>query len=211
MIADRHPLLLTLPHATLQGELVMPGFSRGIVVFVSACNGVALAGRAETETRLLQAGFGTLWVDLLSGNECHFADASTHLPHLAERLLAVIGHLRHRMDNEVIAEQPIGLVAAGDMTPLAVRVAALRDKEIHALVCHGGLVDLAGLQYLRVLQAPLLMIADVGDETSAANFRRARSHMPGIATLEQLKTDDVSAEATSRRLTVGWFERHLHA
>lgn len=217
MTLEHRRLHLVLVHATLEGDLVLPAHSRGLVIFVAGCGSAAFAATGDADQQLHQAGFGTLTIDLLLESECHYADAESHLPHLVDRLLAVIAHLRRLMDSESIPEQPIGLVAAGATTPLAARVAALRDKEVKALVCHGGLIDLAGLQFLKVLQAPVLMLATPADERSATNLQRARPHIPATVSLERLATDDGSPEEheASERLiagqTVRWFQQHLRS
>jgi hypothetical protein len=217
MILEHQRLHLVLAHATLAGDLVLPAHSRGLVIFVAGCGSAAFAVAGDANEQLHQAGFGTLAIDLLIESECHYADAESHLPHLVDRLLAVIAHLRRQMDSESIPEQPIGLVAAGTATPLAVRVAALRDKEVKAVACHGGLIDLAGLQFLKVLQAPVLMLAAAADERAASNLQRARPHIPAPVNLERLATDDGSPEAreASERQaagqTVRWFQQHLHS
>ena len=223
MNLDHQHIHLTLPHAVLEGELVLPHHSQGLVIFVAGCGSAAMASAGEIDQQLYQSGFGTLTIDLLIESECHYADAESHLPHLVERLLAVIAHLRRLMDSESIAEQPIGLVAAGTATPVAARVAALRDKEVKALVCHGGLIDLAGLQFLKVLQAPLLMIADAADERAATNLQRARPHIAAPVQFERLASEDGNEESVEKTAegkmaaanvaathAVRWFQQHLH-
>ncbi|MBK9447731.1 MAG: hypothetical protein IPO00_17510 [Betaproteobacteria bacterium] len=223
MNLDHQHIHLTLPHAVLEGELVLPHHSQGLVIFVAGCGSAAMASAGEIDQQLYRSGFGTLTIDLLIESECHYADAESHLPHLVERLLAVITHLHRLMDSESIAEQPIGLVAAGTATPVAARVAALRDKEVKALVCHGGLIDLAGLQFLKVLQAPLLMIADAEDERAATNLQRARPHIAAPVGFERLASEDAGDEGSAKKNaggttktaniavahTVRWFQQHL--
>ncbi|MFA7291578.1 MAG: hypothetical protein WC023_04930 [Rhodocyclaceae bacterium] len=216
MILEHRHLDLVLAHATLEGDLVLPAHSQGLILFVAGCGSAAFSASGDADQRLHQAGFGTLTIDLLIESECHYADAESHLPHLVERLLAVIAHLRRLMDSESITEQPIGLVAAGATTPLAARVAALRDNEVRALVCHGGLIDLAGLQFLKVLQAPVLMLVDAADDRTATNLQRARPHIPALVSVERLAADDGSPEGNEASAnaaavkTVRWFQQHLH-
>ena len=56
---------------------------------------------------------------------------------------------------------------------MVVRVASLRDHDIAAIVCRGGLIDLAGVLYLRSLASPLLLLVEETDELHAASNRRA--------------------------------------
>lgn len=200
-------LTVHLPQLTLRGDLTLPYAARAILVFVATCVGDAEEGLAAA---LHQEGFATLHIDLLRSEECRFADASAHLPLLSGRLLAVIGQLRQQIELDVIPALPIGLIASGQATPLAVRVAAQRDQDIKALVCHGGLVDLAGLQYLKVLQAPLLVLVDAGDTPVLDNARRAFPHISGISEVATLPDSDaVTRNQQQAALTVAWFRRHL--
>lgn len=201
-----------LLHTSLQGTLTLPEGCRGIVVFVATRDCSTVAATGNTAGILQGYDFGTLVIDLLQDNEAHFADADMHLPQLTERMLAVIGQLHREMELEAISQQPVGLIAAGPTTPLAVRVAALRDKEIGALVCHGGLVDLAGLQYLKVLQAPLLLIAEETDTLAINNLQRALKHIPAVVSTEKLATADIGTHDLATRtseLTAHWFRRYL--
>lgn len=209
MMREQRSFSIAFPHASLHGELLLPAMSRGIVVFVAARDSSALAAAGNIAEALHHVGFSTLTIDLLVDSEVHFADAETHLPHLTERLLGVISYLHRQMEVDAVPHQPVGLVAAGDATPLAVRVAALRDKEIHAVVCHGGLVDLAGLQYLKVLQAPLLLITDATDGVAPRNLQRAKPHIAGVSSLERLPVEVDDSAAAMAALTVSWFQRYL--
>lgn len=207
MTLRHEQLTVHLPPLTLHGDLALPDAARALIVFVATCTGDAEEGLAAA---LHDEGFATLQVDLLRSDECRFADASAHLPLLTGRLLAVIGQLRQQIALDVLPALPIGLVASGQATPLAVRVAAQRDQEIKALVCHGGLVDLAGLQYLKVLRAPLLILADAGDTAAIDNARRAMPRLPGICKVETLPDGDAAARAERQAaLTVAWFRCHL--
>lgn len=208
MMTERQALQFPVAHATLHGELLLPANTHGIAVFVAACNSTQQAEQGDFAQHLHINGFGTLTLDLLVGNECNFTDAE-FLPHLAERLLAVLTQIRRMMDAEAIPEVPLALIAAGDATPLAVRVAALRDLDVGALICHGGLVDLAGLQYLKVLRAPLLMLVAKTDQAAIANLQRAKEFMPGVIALEQIDTEE-GIERVESRLASEWLQRYLH-
>ena len=54
-----------------------------------------------------------------------------------------------------------------------VRIAAQRDHDIAAIVCRGGLIDLAGILYLRTLASPLLVLHEQSDTQHTASNRRA--------------------------------------
>lgn len=197
----------------LPGALHLPEHPIGVVLFVTPTDGVSAAGPAELEQRLWQARVATVDIALLEPEAAHFADAVTHLPLLAERLLAVIRHLTRLMESDAIPTLPIGLFAVGDATPVAVRAAAVRDTAIAALVCVGGLVDLAGLQYLRELKAPLLMLVAPDDHTAASNLARARPLIPGRTETHPLACHPLPGAATSDIVepATTWFRQHLLA
>lgn len=165
--------------------------------------------------RLHAAGFGTLFIALLEEGHRHEpraprADESLPLPLLTERLLAVVARLRRELAPPPLPPLPFGLVADDGMTPVAVRVAAQRDHDVRALVCQGGLIDLAGLQYLRLLNTPLLFLATADDERAIANLRQAQ---PAIGCVCQLRTLAAAGEDSDdeERIAgiVDWFDQHL--
>lgn len=220
---DHRPLTVTLPTTTLRGRLSLPYVLRGLVVIVTprswgaACameggseGNDADAGESDgTLARALHAaGFATLGIDLLHGDECRFADASRHLPLLGERLLAVVSALRQQIALDALPSVPIVLFADGDATPLAIRVAAQRDRDVTALACHGGLVDLAGLQYLKVLQSPLLMLFDADDTIGLTNARRAKPYLAGPCEIRELASNG-DIDAIISQAAVDWFGKQL--
>jgi hypothetical protein len=75
--------------------------------------------------------------------------------------------------NEELTTLPIGLCGSGPTSPVVVRIAALRDNDIAAVVCRSGLIDLAGTLYLHSLAAPILMLVGANDEHLVASNRRA--------------------------------------
>lgn len=56
---------------------------------------------------------------------------------------------------------------------MVLRVAAQRDHDIFAIVCRGGLIDLAGMMYLHLLASPLLVLVGQDDERRVVSTRRA--------------------------------------
>jgi len=106
---------------------------------------------------------------------------------------------------------PIGLCAAGDCSPVALRVAALRDHDIFAIVCRGGLIDLAGMLYLRSLSAPLLVLVGEDDERVTASNRRALHQLSchhELKLLPPVSPDPAAALGAVARETALWFVQH---
>jgi hypothetical protein len=166
------PLSIRSERGLLYGELALLPASPGLVVLAHAVTAEE-PGDLPLAGQLRQAGLSTLAVELVAQQEERFPDVHNNVPLLARRLTDFLGLLRNRMLMRELREQPIGLFAADAASPAAVRVAALRDHDIAAVVCRGGLVDLAGVLYLRSLQSPLLLLVDKNDERCIAGNRRA--------------------------------------
>ena len=211
MMAERTLMTLNVERGALHGTLDLPDDAKGLVLFVETSPQDGIATPAASAI-LHDFGYGTLTMDLLASSEAQFADAAMHLPHLADRLLTILAHLRRQIVNQALPDVPVALLAAGHATPVAIRAAAIRDEDVRAVVCFGGLVDLAGLQYLRELQAPLLMLADATDAAAIANARRALAFVKSDNALETLALAQGHAEAASLAVATragGWLKRYL--
>ena len=166
------PVSVASEHGLLHGQLdFLPG-AAGLVVLADAAE--ALDARENLLAGVFRrAGLSTLTIDLLSRREERYADVHNNVPLLAKRLLEFLGLLKHRTELGELESQPIGLYAANATSPVVVRVAALRDHDIAAIVCRGGLIDLAGMLYLHSLVSPLLLLVEEGDEQHYASGSRA--------------------------------------
>ena len=166
------PISIRSEHGLLYGELAVLPDSPGLVVLAHAAMALdpkdkLLAGQFR------RAGLSTLSVDLLAHQEEHFPDVHNNVPLLSRRLVDFLGMLKNRMQMGEMRQQPIGVFAANATSPVAVRVAALRDHDIAAIVCRDGLIDLAGVLYLRSLESPLLLLNEETDTQHIASNRRA--------------------------------------
>ena len=166
------PVSIPSPHGLLHGELAILPESPGIVVLAHAA--MALDRRdAVIAGHFRRAGLSTLSVDLLTRQEEQFPDIHNNVPLLTRRLLDFLGLLKNRMLLGEVDTLPIGLHGANATSPVVIRVAALRDHDIAAIVCRGGLIDLAGVLYLRSLESPLLLLAEPTDTQRLASNQRA--------------------------------------
>ena len=175
---DEHAIPLSLPcvqgpaHARLHGQLSLHPAAPGLVVLAYAAP--ALDAREHVLAGILRhAGLSTLAIDLIAREEEHYPDLHNNVPLLARRLVDVLDLIKTRMLMGELQTLPFGLCAAHATSPVAVRVAALRDHDIAAVVCRGGLIDLAGMLYLHSLESPLLMLVEETDELHLASNRRA--------------------------------------
>lgn len=167
-------LSLHTPHGPLHGQLDLPDNPRGLIL-------LARAHHAPVDTyitaSLAARQHAVFSMELLSAQEAQFADATQNVPRLTERLLDILDLIRHDGDMENL---PLAIFATGDATPAAIRAAAQRDTQVKVLACHGGQADRAGLQALKLLNAPLMMLLDHGDEAAIVAWQRAVIHHPGI-------------------------------
>ena len=213
--SDGFGTALSIPseHGLLHGQLdYLPG-ATGMVVLAYAApvldtNALSLA------KALRQAGLSTFVVELLAHREERYADVHNNVPLLARRLLDFLEVIKKRIQLGEIEDQPFGLYATQATSPVVVRVAALRDHDIAAIVCRGGLIDLAGMLYLHALASPLLLLVDAGDEARAASGRRA---LRELRCSNELKQIAVAASAlgaacgidSANDETVRWFVAHF--
>ena len=201
-------------HGAVQGWLSLPAQISALVVLTHA--GHHSAARDDALAVVLQhAGIGTLTLDLLTYGEERFADMQRNVSLLTRRLLAGLALIKRWMLLGEMPTLPIGLCAADDCSPAVLRVAAQRDRDIFAVVCRGGLIDRAGMVYLRALASPLLLFAGDDGQTTASN-RRALRELSCRQELKRLPTgteaSDLSDSAVAfefvARETAHWFVQH---
>jgi len=204
------PISIPTGQALLQGLLTLPARLSALVVLTHA--GENPEARDDALAVVLQhAGIGTLTLDLLTHAEERFADIHHNVSLLARRLLDTLTLIKQRMLLGELPTLPIGLCAAGDCSPVALRVAALRDHDIFAIVCRGGLIDLAGMLYLRSLSAPLLVLVGEDDERVTASNRRALHQLSchhELKLLPPVSPDPAAALGAVARETALWFVQH---
>ncbi len=207
------PVSVSSEHGLLHGELALLPEAPGIIVLTHATQ--ALDGRDHLLAGLFRhAGFSTLSVDLLARQEEHFSDVHNNVPLLAKRLLDFLELIKTRMLLGELREQAIGLCAANHTSPVAVRVAAQRDHDITALVCRGGLIDLAGMLYLRSLKSPLLLLFEENDVQHIASARRAMQEIKGRKALKlipEIGIDFATAKGFEMAMneSVQWFSNYF--
>lgn len=170
--SDLRAVTIDTEHGTLHGQMDIRPDAPGLVVLAHDTR------KLDARDQMLagffhHAGLSTLSVDLLAAHEENYPDIHNNVPLLAKRLLDFLGIIKHRTQMGELPEQPIGLFAANATSPVVIRVASLRDHEIAAIVCRGGLIDLAGVLYLRSLESPILLLIEETDEQHAASNRRA--------------------------------------
>lgn len=191
-------LSIQTAHGPLHGKMTLPDEPLAIILLARSHHAPV---DALISANLANRGYAILSMDLLTAQEAHFVDATQNVPRLAQRLIDLLDLVRR---DESLADLPFAIFATGDASPAAVRAAAQRDKQIHALACHGGLIDRAGKQSLEFLCAPLLMLCDIDDEPVKTSYERSRPYLGAPHEFHQLNP----AEDFVLRVAA-WFSLHL--
>ena len=216
MASLEHTLMIPAPDAgEIEGDLRLPGDAAGVVVFAHGSGSSRHSPRNRmVATRLNEAGFGTLLIDLLTSEEEAVDVRTAHLRFdiglLADRLLAAGDAAAAEAGGR---DLPLGYFGASTGAAAALVAAAERPEPVRAIVSRGGRPDLAGDALPRV-QAPTLLILGSLDEAVIDMSRRAARRMqcecelsivPGATHLfeEPGALEDVAHRA------IDWFTRHL--
>lgn len=198
---------------TLNGELIIPGDTTGIVLFAHGSGSSRLSPRNLLVAEIIRAaGMGTLLFDLLTPEE-EARDASTaelrfDIGLLAERLVAASVWARDH-----VPEMRLGYFGASTGAAAALVAAAETGDAVGAIVSRGGRPDLAREWLARVRAPTLLIVGSLDDAVIRLNqeayqeleCEKQFTMIPGAGHLfEEPGTLDQAA-----RLAADWFQRHL--
>ena len=144
---------------TLEGNLIIPEGTKGIVVFAHGSGSSRHSSRNQYVARELQKeGLGTLLFDLLTADEERIDMVTAHLRFdidlLANRLVDVTNWLLNNPDTENIN---IGYFGASTGAAAALIAAKEHSNSVKAVVSRGGSPDLAE-KALPGVKAPTLLI-----------------------------------------------------
>jgi putative phosphoribosyl transferase len=201
----------------IEGDLQLPVGADSLVVFAHGSGSSRDSPRNRmVASRLNGAEFGTLLIDLLTGEEEAVDARTAHLRFdiglLAERLLAAGDALTTEPGAR---DLPLGYFGASTGAAAALVAATERSDPVGAIVSRGGRPDLAGDALPRV-HAPTLLIVGSLDEVvielnrHAAGLLGAESELAIVPGATHLFDEPGTLEEVAR-LAVGWFTRHLRA
>jgi dienelactone hydrolase len=213
---DESPVRVGAGLVSLEGNLVVPEGTRGVVLFAHGSGSGRHSPRNRFVARQLNAaGLATLLVDLLTEEEEAVDQYTAHLRFdiglLADRLAGA---------TDWLAQQPrtaglsVGYFGASTGGGAALVAAARRPGRAGAVVSRGGRPDLAG-EALPAVRAPTLLIVGGDDERVMSMNEEALAQLgapvkqlvivPGASHLfeEPGKLEEVA------RLAADWFARHL--
>jgi putative phosphoribosyl transferase len=152
---------------TLEGNLIIPKSSRGIVLFAHGSGSGRHSPRNKYVAEVLQdAGIATLLIDLLTEEEEEIDLHTRHLRFdidlLAQRLIEATDWLKQEQNIQT-KDLSVGFFGASTGAAAALVAAAQRQKIVKAIVSRGGRPDLAGSESLSRVQAPTLLIIGGND------------------------------------------------
>jgi dienelactone hydrolase len=201
--------------AALEGNLVLPPRTAGIVLFAHGSGSSRFSPRNVFVARILQrAGIGTLLFDLLTRAE-EEVDLYTRqhrfdIPLLSERLVDATLWLDTQDD---VRGQRLGYFGASTGSAAALIAAAQLGGAVSAVVSRGGRPDLAEADLPNVTAPTLLIVGSYDDIVIELNERAYRrllcekqlTIVPGASHL----FEEPGALEKVSDLACGWFQRHL--
>jgi len=201
--------------AVLQGDLVVPPASTGLVLVAHGSGSSRFSERNRAVAAVLQhSGLATLLMDLLTPQE-ESIDRYTRqfrfdVEHLGRRVVAVVDWVA---ETPSISRLPIGCFGASTGAAAALIAAAERPAAVRAVVSRGGRPDLAA-RVLHLVEAPTLLIVGGLDEEVLALNERAMQAIRAPAALEIVPGathlfEEPGALATAAALARDWFLRYL--
>jgi putative phosphoribosyl transferase len=164
MNLQRRDVLIESGTSKLEGELSIPEYASGLVLFAHGSGSSRHSPRNQYVARVIrEAGVGTLLFDLLTREEEAVDLTTRHLRFdiglLARRLMEASGWAQKQEDTRHMS---IGYFGSSTGAAAAL-VAAAEVAHIGAVVSRGGRPDLAG-HALRRVKAPTLLIVGGRDE-----------------------------------------------
>jgi predicted phosphoribosyltransferase/dienelactone hydrolase len=161
----------------LPGTLAVPAGAKGLVVFAHGSGSSRHSPRNQyVAQRLVDAGLGTLLLDLLHPHEAEHRAAVFDVDLLAGRLEAV---LRWLAEDPRTQRLPVGLFGASTGAAAALAAASLPGSRVAAVVSRGGRPDLAGDRLGRVTAPTLLVVGGWDEQVLELNEQAQRAlHCP---------------------------------
>jgi putative phosphoribosyl transferase len=212
--AIREDVRIPCDNVELRASLDVPPDARGLILFAHGSGSSRLSPRNKLVAQILRdAGFGSLLMDLLSAREDRMQRNRFDVDLLARRLE---GAYQWTHANSRIASLSVGLFGASTGAAAAIRLAAMPDSHIAAVVSRGGRPDLAGPGALGTIAAPTLLIVGGFDTGVIALNEAAEEKMRCERRLEIVSGathlfDEPGTLEEAAALACAWFVNHLVA
>lgn len=209
---QKEPVKIGSGTVLLEGMLESLAHPVGVVLFAHGSGSSRFSPRnAYVAAALHEANIASLLLDLLTPQEDLNYQTRFDIPLLTARLNLAADWLRQFHG---IGSLPMGLFGASTGAAAALKLAALRGKDIAAVVSRGGRPDLAGQTALEKVLAPTLLIvggdddAVIGINQEAYAELHCEKRLEIVAGATHLFEEPGKLEAVAR-LAVEWFERYL--
>lgn len=207
---ERH-VEIFLNRVLLDGELHVPNYCQGIVIFAHGSGSSRLSPRNQFVAQQLHGYcFGTLLFDLLTEREDQDYQTRFNIELLTRRLLDVTAWLRGEPEAKML---PFGYFGASTGAAAALKAAAVLGSKVNAVVSRGGRPDLAGHDLSGVRSPTLLIVGGEDREVIRLNqeaiikinAQKELLIIPGAGHLfeERGKLAEVAKHAAQ------WFEKYL--
>jgi putative phosphoribosyl transferase len=185
----------------------------GLILQVERSGSTLKTSRGAFITDALRnAGFATLQVGLLSHDEERKAPEVWHqVATLTTRIAAALEWIEHQ---PALKDLPLGIAARDAATAAVIRVASRDGSTIKAIASRSGRPDLAGLEPLKALATPLLLVTGELDDTGPGPNQQAYDQLKCAREIVIVKGASQSFEELgtleeASRNIVSWFERWL--
>jgi putative phosphoribosyl transferase len=175
VVTTERPVRVAAEGVVLDGDLVVPEGSRGVVLFAHGSGSSRHSPRnRQVAAALQQAGYATFLMDLLTSDE-EEVDARTRelrfdIPRLAARLTSATDWLT---DQPNTGGLPLAAFGASTGAAAALITAADRPDRVRLIISRGGRPDLAGDALSRVRAPTLLIIGGNDREVHKLNLQAA--------------------------------------
>lgn len=197
----------------LDGVLGLPPAPPGLIVLVERSGSTLKTSRgAFIADAIAAAGFATLQVALLAHEEERRSPETWRHPHsLAPRIMAVLEWIGTQ---QTLKNLPLGMLARDDATASMIRVATRGVTCLRAIASRAGRPDLAGIEALRTLEIPLLLVVGELDHEVLARNKQAIALLPGPKELAIIAGashafEELGALEYASRTIADWFRRWL--
>jgi dienelactone hydrolase len=204
-------VLIPVNGVELEGELSIPPKARGVVVFVHGSGSSRHSPRNKfVADSLVEAGFGTLLMDLLTRKEDAIYENRFDIDLLTWRLERATQWLMEQPASESL---DIGYFGASTGAAAALNAAATFGPTIGAVVSRGGRPDLA-MTALAGVRSPTLLIVGGLDEVVIDLNREAyeklttEKHLAIVPGATHLFEEPGALQEVAR-LAADWFKRYL--
>jgi pimeloyl-ACP methyl ester carboxylesterase len=212
---DEGLVQITAGGVTLEGNLVIPERTKGLVMFAHGSGSSRFSSRNRyVAEKLREGGLATLLIDLLTQQEELVDTRTAHLRFdielLADRL---VGATKGLAEQPATSTLKIGLFGASTGGGAALVAAARLPDRIAAVVSRGGRPDLAG-PALRHVQAPTLLIVGGNDFPVIQLNQEAAAQMTAYHELKIIPGaghlfEEPGALEQVARLARDWFKKYL--